>query len=115
MAIDIDEFEAADTSGDETNAERVGRFLLRNRDKAFKAREIAEQTGVGENSVHPVLGRLHDRGLVRHKRPYWAVGDVDAVKSALAYHDTVEFLDEELGSESREEWLEAASEIRNGE
>jgi len=115
MAIDRDEFEAADPSGDATNAERVGRFLLRHRDKAFKAREIAERTDVEENSIHPVLGRLLDRGLVRHKRPYWAVGDVDDVMSALAYHETVEFLDEELGSESRGEWLEAASEMPNGE
>jgi len=109
MAIDIEEFEAADPPDEQTNAERVGQFLLRHADKAFKAREIAERTGVDENSIHPVLRRLHDRGLVRHKRPYWAVGDVEAVKSALAYHETADFLDETLGPESREAWLDAAN------
>lgn len=109
MPINIDEFEATDPSdAPETNAERVGRFLLRHADKAFKAQEIADRTGVNSNSIHPVLRRLEERDLVRHKRPYWAVGDVDEVRAALAYHETAAFLDDQLGSESRDEWLAAA-------
>jgi transcription initiation factor IIE alpha subunit len=108
MTIDIEEFEAGDSASEETNAERVGRFLLRHSDKAFKANEIAEQTGVNPNSIQPVLQRLQERGLVRHKRPYWALGDVEDVRAALAYHETAEFLDEKLGSERRGDWLESA-------
>lgn len=110
MPISIDEFESHDPSSRETNAERVVRFLARNRDKAYKAVEIAEATGITQNSIHPVLNRLEDRELVRHREPYWAIGDVDAVRDAMAFSSAAEVLDEELGSESREEWLGAARE-----
>lgn len=108
MPISIDEFEAADD--EPTNAERVVRFLVANRDKAYRATEIAAETDVGENSIHPVLKRLRERGLVRHKEPYWAIGDEDAVRDAFVFASTASFLDEELGPESREEWLDAADE-----
>jgi len=110
VPISIDEFESHDPENWETNAERVVRFLAHNRDKAYKAIEIAEATDVNENSIHPVLNRLEDSGLVRHREPYWAVGDLDAVREARALSSTVEFLDDTLGPESREEWLTAALE-----
>jgi len=108
VPISIDEFESRDAERRETNAERVVRFLARNRDRAYKAVEIAAATGVSENSIHPVLNRLEERGLVRHREPYWAVGDFDAVRDAMAFSSTADFLDETLGPESREEWLAAA-------
>ena len=110
MPISIDEFESRDPEKRETNAERVVRFLARNRGKAYKAIEIAEATGINENSIHPVLKRLEDRGLVRHREPYWAIGDLDAVREAMVFSSTAEFLDDTLGSESRDEWLTAARE-----
>lgn len=110
MPISIDEFESHDPDDGPTNAERVVRFLARNRDKAYRATEIAASTGVNENSIHPVLNRLEERGLVRHREPYWAIGDVDAVRDAFVFHSTVEFLNEELGPEHRDEWLDAADE-----
>jgi predicted ArsR family transcriptional regulator len=108
MPISIDEFESHDPEKHETNAERVVRFLARNRDKAYKAVEISEATGVDENSIHPVLNRLEERGLVRHREPYWAIGDLENVRDAMMFSSTAEFLDEALGPESREEWLNAA-------
>ena len=69
VPISIDEFESHDPEKRETNAERVVHFLAENRDKAYKAIEIAEATGVDENSIHPVLNRLEDRGLIRHREP----------------------------------------------
>lgn len=108
MPISIDEFESRDPERRETNAERVVRFLARNRDKAYKAIEIAETTDVKENSIHPVLNRLEERGLVRHREPYWAIGDLETVRDAMMFSSTAEFLDEALGPESREEWLNAA-------
>lgn len=108
MPISIDEFEAYDPDDGSTNAERVLRFLARNRDKAFKAAEIAERSGVNRNSIHPVLNRLEDRRLVRHREPYWAIGDLDAVRDAAVFHSTAAFLDDELGPERRDEWLAAS-------
>jgi prophage DNA circulation protein len=110
VPISIDEFESHDPEERETNAERVVRFLARNRDKAYKAIEIADATGVDENSIHPVLTRLEDRRLVRHREPYWAIGDIEDVQDAVVFSSTAEFLDEELGPESRDEWLTAARE-----
>lgn len=107
MPISIDEFEAHEPGDGSTNAERVLRFLARNRDRAFKAREIAEGAGVHRNSIHPVLKRLEERSLVRHREPYWAIGDLDAVRQTAQFHSIAGHLDEELGPESREEWLAA--------
>jgi len=109
VPISIDEFEARDPKARETNAERVVRFLAQNRDKAYKATEIAEATEINSNSIHPVLNRLEKRGLVRHREPYWAIGDIEAVQDAMVFSSTVEFLNETLGQESREEWLQAAA------
>lgn len=110
MPISIEEFESRDRDDGPTNAERVLRFLARNEDKAFRAVEIAEATGVVENSVHPVLHRLEERGLVRHREPYWAVGDPDAVREATVFHSVAAHLDEEFGPERRSEWLAARAE-----
>lgn len=107
MPISIDEFESRDPD-EATNAERVLRFLARNGDQAYKAVEIAEATGVVENSIHAVLHRLAERGLVRHREPYWAIGDPEAVRDAAVFHSAAAHLDDELGPESREEWLAAA-------
>ncbi len=108
MPISIDEFDGRDVDARETNAERVVRFLARNRDKAYRATEIADATAVNENSIHPVLRRLADRELVRHREPYWAIGDLDAVRDAMTFGSTANFLDDELGPESEAEWLAAA-------
>ena len=110
MPIGIDEFESRDSESRETNAERVLRYLLRNRTRAYRAKEIAQATGISENSIHPVLNRLENRGLVRHRQPYWAIGDPEDVRDAHLFRDTAVFLDDTLGAESREEWLTAARE-----
>ncbi|AKH98305.1 helix-turn-helix domain-containing protein [Halanaeroarchaeum sulfurireducens] len=108
MPISIDEFESRGPEKGETNAERVVRFLARNQDTAYKAIEIAEATDINENSIHPVLNRLEERGLVRHREPYWAIGDLEKVRDAKMFSSTSQFLEDTLGSESREEWLTAA-------
>ena len=108
MPISIDEFEAGTADERRTNAERVLQFLVRNRDQAYKATEVAEATGVNPNSVHPVLRRLADRDLVRHREPYWAAGDLESIRDASLLGSISAFLDDELGTESRAEWLEAS-------
>lgn len=110
MPISIDEFDDRDPDARETNAERVLRFLARNRDKAYRPAEIADATGVHENSMSAVLRRLEDRDLVRHREPYWAIGDLETVRDAVVFHGSASELDAELGPESRDEWLDAARE-----
>ena len=110
MPISIDEFESHEPEEEMTNAERVLRFLVRNDDKAYKAAEIADVAGVDRNSVHPVLKRLREQELVRHREPYWAVGDLNDIQDAVMFQSAAEFLNERLGTESREEWLRAAEE-----
>lgn len=107
MPISIDEFESREPGDEPTNAERVLAFLARHSDQAFKAREIADGTGVNHNSIHPVLRRLEERSMVRHREPYWAIGDLDTVRDAYQLHDLATHLDAELGVERREEWLTA--------
>lgn len=103
MPIKADDFDELESK---TNAERVVEFLAENDDKAFKASEIAEATGVDENSVHPVLKRLRERGLARHKPPYWAIGDKEKVRAAYELRAVSSFLDDELGEEKREDWVD---------
>lgn len=104
MPIEKSEFEEREPK---TNSELVVEFLVENRDKAYKAKEIVEETGIDSNSIHPVLKRLRDRGLVEHKPPYWTIGDIEKVRDAYQYHQASSFLDEKLGEEDRSEWLDA--------
>ena len=110
MAIDIETFENTPEKElrELSNPEKVLQFLLANDDKAFKASEIAAGADVNENSISTVLGRLEDRDLVRHKGEYWAIGDVDRIRSFEQYRRATERLNERYGVEDREEWLEHA-------
>ena len=109
MPISIDEFGSRDSERGETNRERVVRFLANNPDKAYRAIEIAEATDINKNSIHPVLQRLKKQELVRHKRPYWTIGDRKNVRDAFQLRSTASFLDETLGTESRTEWVGGAA------
>ena len=108
MSIDIDRFDDRPPEDlvETSNAERVVRFLYENRDRAWKAREIARRSEVHENSIHPVLSRLEDRGLVRHKGPYWAItDDKERLRRASDLHRVMASFDELYGEEDREQWV----------
>lgn len=111
MAIDIDTFENTPEENlrELSNPEKVIGFLLANDDTAFKAVEIAERTGVKENSIHAVLGRLEDRELVRHKGDYWAIGDPERLESFGRYRRATERLNDRFGPEDAEAWREHAA------
>lgn len=111
MPIDIETFDEGDPEdlNERTNAEKILRFLFENRDKAFTPSEIAEGAGVKRNSIGTVLSRLEERELVRHKGDYWAIGDLERVRSAYSMHETIETLDERYGSEDLDEWREHAA------
>jgi len=88
MPINIDrlddEPEAALDLQEGTQPYRILAFLAANDDKAFTQTEIHEATGINRGSVGAVLSRLDDRGLVRHRGRYWAVGEDDRLASYAA-------------------------------
>jgi transcription initiation factor IIE alpha subunit len=85
MPIDIKEFEeGSDESESLTTAELIVKFLLDNRDKAFRRKEIAQAIDTNPNAVGTNLSRLKDRGLVRHRKQHWALtNDLDRLNDAL--------------------------------
>jgi DNA-binding transcriptional ArsR family regulator len=108
MPIDIETFEReSGFDPEETNAERIVRFLARNDDRAFERGEIADATGIGPDAVSAVLSRLKERNLVRHKPPYWAIGDRERLASATRFRRSLSSLNETLGTEDMDAWREA--------
>jgi predicted transcriptional regulator of viral defense system len=89
MPKDIEQFETAPetdlhhTVGDPANVTCVLEFLVEHADQAFTLKELRETNDVPRGSIGIVLSRLEDRGLVRHRGDYWAVGDERAVRDAL--------------------------------
>ena len=116
MPIDIETFEReSEFDSEVSQAERIVYFLLSNDDKAFRRGEIADATGIDPNAVSALLSRLKERKLVRHKPPYWAIGDPERVRSAMNLHRSLEALDEQLGTEEMDAWREASAEARRSD
>lgn len=105
-AIDIEEFENAngDDFDDRTDTEQIVLFLDEHDDRAWKAATIAERLGLETDTVSAILSRLKERGLVRHKRPYWAItDDKERLQSAYRLHRLHETADEQYGEERLED------------
>jgi len=116
MSIDRDTFE--NTSEDElaelSVPDQVLGFLAANEERAFKAREIASQTGVDEGAVSTALSRLKGRDLVEHKATYWAVtDDVERLEGYSGYERATELFNDQLGAEDTEAWREHAPQEPN--
>lgn len=104
--IDIDEFEdaEADAFEERNDTERIVRFLDRNDERAWKAATIAEALELHVDAVSAILSRLKERGLVRHKRPYWAITDNEhRLRDAYRLHHDYETANEQYGEERLEE------------
>ena len=84
-------------------------------DKAFTQSEIREATGVKAGSISVVLSRLEDRGLVRHKGNYWALGEDDDVAAYTSLIESTRTANERFGEEDMDEWLEYAVDDEGGE
>ena len=116
MPIDIDTFES--TSEDRlqdsspTNAERVVRFLASHPNQAFTQSEICEGTDVKKGSISVVLSRLEDRGLVRHKGTYWALGEDDDIAAYSGLVESTRAANERFGEEDMDEWVDCSSTAR---
>jgi len=112
MPIDIETFESSPEDrlqqSEETNADRVMRFLATHPDQAFTQSEIRDATGVKAGSISVVLSRLEDRGLVRHKGNYWALGEADDVAAYTSMAESTRASNDRFGEENMEEWLEHA-------
>jgi len=105
-SIDIDEFEDADEEEftERNDTERIVLFLDENDDRAWKAATIADQLDLDTDAVSSILSRLKERGLVRHKRPYWAItDDDDRIRDAYRLHRLHETADEQYGEECLED------------
>jgi len=85
MPVKFDEYDAGSDEIEwaiepESNAYTILEFLAAHPETGFSPKEIHDATGVPRGSVGTTLGRLEDRGLVRHKEPYWAV-DPDGIEA----------------------------------
>ena len=104
--IDIEEFENADADEFEerNDTERIVSLLDEHDDRAWKAATIAERLGLDTDAVSAILSRLKERGLVRHKRPYWAItDDKERLQSSYRLHRHHETADEQYGEEHLED------------
>ena len=111
MSIDRDTFEntSEDELADLSVPDQVLGFLIANDDYAFKAREIASQTGLDEGAVSTALSRLKDRELVEHKATYWAVtDDEERLEGYSGYERATTLFNGQLGPEDRSAWREHA-------
>lgn len=92
MPIDINYFESADNLRAPPTSECIIRFLLEHDSQAYTRREIASAIDVNPETVGTNLTRLKDRGLVRHREPYWALtADRDHAIDALhTRYDTLD-------------------------
>ena len=88
VPISIDRFDEEPTEvldlQEGTQPYRVLRFLAEHNEQAFTQTEIHEATDIKRGSVGAVLSRLEDRGLVRHRGRYWAIGTDDRLASYAA-------------------------------
>jgi Mn-dependent DtxR family transcriptional regulator len=104
--INIDKFENADTNEfeEQTDTKQIVLFLDEHDDRAWKAATIAERLGLERDAVSAVLSRLKERGLVRHKRPYWAITDgEERLRAAYQLHQHQESATNQYGEEHLEE------------
>jgi predicted nucleotidyltransferase/DNA-binding transcriptional ArsR family regulator len=105
MPIDIDRFKDEDALRDPPTSERIIRFLIEHDDNAYTRGEIADAIDANPETVGTNLTRLKDRGLVRHREPYWAVTD-DRERAITTLRDRYDdaALTDLLGTEDGTEW-----------
>jgi len=84
------------------------RFLAVNPNQAFTQSEIRDATDVKSGSISVVLSRLENRGLVRHKGIYWALGEADELAAYASMAESTQTANDRFGNENIEDWLEHA-------
>ena len=114
--IDIDEFENAepDEFDERNDTEQIVSFLDEHDDRAWKAATIAERLELETDAASAILSRLKSRGIVRHKRPYWAItDDEERLQTAYQLHHHYETADTQYGEERLEDvWTDETEPVR---
>ena len=112
MPITTDEFDHLPATAldltEGSNAQRALTFLSEHPETAFRQTELIDGTDVKAGSIGPVLARLEERSLVRHKEKYWTLGDDERLASYAAMTHTFAAAKERFPDENMEEWLEHA-------
>lgn len=98
---------------EDSNAYKILSFLAGHPETGFTPREVSEETDVPRNSVGVTLSRLEERDLVRHKEPYWAIGDDDRLASYAGMLHGTRAAAERFGDEDWGDWQETAVDPRN--
>lgn len=94
-----------------SNAHTIISFLAEHPDQGFTPAEIHDATEIAYGSVGPTLARLEERGLVRHKAPYWAIGHEEDLAIYAGMHSTIEAIEERFGPEDPDDWLQNAEPV----
>jgi len=83
MPVDFESYTPNDLPEEGTHGRRILEFLADNPELGFRPTELATELDIPRGSVGTTLRRLEERGLVRHKGPYWAL-NVEAYDSQTA-------------------------------
>ena len=97
VPITFDDYEPTDDRIDwaidpSSNAYTILAFLGEHPGTGFSPKEIHEATDLPRGSIGTTLSRLEERGLVRHKEPYWAIDrqGIATYEAVLTSLETVE-------------------------
>lgn len=116
MPVDFSQYDPDEDSGfrltEGTNAYDILQYLAEHPDQGFTPKEISQATDVPRGSVGTTLARLEDRSLVRHKEPYWAIGEDDRLAAYEGMLQGLEAIETRDGDDSWEDWEETAVDPR---
>jgi predicted transcriptional regulator len=114
MPVHFDDYESSNADIEVgSNAGQILQFLARSPEKGYRPAEIYEELDFARGSVGPTLNRLKERGLVRHKEPYWAIAvDPEEVANLLHVSDAYEMMEARYGEEDFESAMENAVDPR---
>jgi len=114
MPVHFDEYESPDDGVEAgSNAGQILQFLAKSPEKGYRPVEIHEALELARGSVGPTLKRLKERGLVRHKEPYWAIAvEPEEVANLLHIDDAYEMMEARYGDEDFESAMDNAVDPR---
>ena len=118
MPVDFAQYDPDEDDGgfrltEGTNAYDILEFLAQHPEQGFTPKEISQETDIPRGSVGTTLARLEERSLVRHKEPYWAIGDDDRLAAYEGMLQGLEAIEDRHGADSWEGWEETAVDPRD--
>lgn len=117
MPVDFEQYSADGETGGfrltaDSNAYDILQFLAEHPETGFTPKEISNRTTIPRGSVGTTLARLEERGLVRHKEPYWAIGGDDRLAAYASMLHGVTAAEERFEDEYWGDWEETAVDPR---